>query len=173
MLKHESLIGNKYGRLKVVEKEMAKRKDGYSIIKWVCKCDCGNTSSVTTTALTRTKHPTRSCGCIRLEAMSAMKLDKNPAWKGGRFVNDGGYVMIWKPEHPNAKKIGYISEHRLVMSEVIGRPLVPGENVHHINGDKMDNNPNNLELWNTSQPSGQRIEDKIKWAKEILKLYDK
>src|SRR5699024_11160107 len=75
------------------------------------------------------------------------------------------------PEHPNAKGAGYIMEHRLIMSEMLGRQLRKGENVHHINGKRCDNRPENLELWNTTQPSGQREEDKIKWAKEILGMY--
>lgn len=66
-----------------------------------------------------------------------------------------------------------VPQHRLVMERMLGRRLSAGENVHHINGDRADNRPCNLELWSTSQPSGQRVHDKVAWAKSILRSYDK
>ena len=67
-------------------------------------------------------------------------------WKGGRIKDKFGYILIWKPEHPNAKMAGYVHEHRLVMSEHLGRPLTKKEFVHHRNGIKDDNRIKNLEL---------------------------
>lgn len=103
----------------------------------------------------------------------AHKGKRSFAWKGGRIKDRFGYIQIWKPEHPNAKIGGYIHEHRLVMSEHLGRPLLSTENVHHKNGNREDNRLENLELWATMQPSGQRPEDLVAFAHEILKLYEK
>lgn len=82
------------------------------------------------------------------------------------YYNDRGYRFIQDPE---TKK--WMAEHRLVMQKFLGRKLYPHENVHHLNGDRIDNRIENLELWSKYQPYGQRVEDKVKYAIEILEQY--
>lgn len=85
---------------------------------------------------------------------SAPKGERHPGWKGGRTirkVGDGyGYVLIRMPSHPNAAGNGYVREHRLVMEKKLGRYLTKDEVVHHINGIKNDNRPENLALYHTN-----------------------
>jgi hypothetical protein len=101
-----------------------------------------------------------------------MKGEGHPSWKGGRTTNKEGYVKIRAVDHPRADRHGYIWEHHAVMEEAMGRYLTADENVHHINGVRDDNRLSNLELWSTSQPRGQRVEDKLAWAKAIVNKYE-
>ncbi len=59
-----------------------------------------------------------------------------------------------------------VAEHRWVMEQHLGRPLLPGENVHHKNGDRSLNTIKNLELWITKQPKGQRVADLVAFVVE-------
>lgn len=100
------------------------------------------------------------------------KYHRSPGKGREGFLCSGGYVIILRPGHPNARKNGQILEHRFVMAEHLGRPLLKHEQPHHKNGVRHDNRIENLELWTTSQPRGQRVTDKVAWAKELLALYE-
>ena len=88
--------------------------------------------------------------------------ERNGNWKGGRHKNSFGYIIVLKPEHPHAKK-RYVLEHRLIVENMLKRYLQPWEQVHHRNGTKDDNRPENLELWSRAQPAGQRIRDILRY----------
>lgn len=84
----------------------------------------------------------------------------------GHYVTKNGYRKIRLPDG------SWVLEHRHVMGQLLGRALLPNENVHHKNTDKLDNRAANLELWITRQPTGMRVEDAVAWAHEILARYD-
>lgn len=72
---------------------------------------------------------------------------RNAFWRGGYSVDKHGYILVRRPEHPQASRAGYVRAHRLVMESKIGRPLTRREVVDHCNGDTSDNDPANLELY--------------------------
>lgn len=80
--------------------------------------------------------------CSRLWAV---KHGHGKTWDGGRHQS-GKYIVVMKPMHPHANKYGYVLEHRLIMEQTLGRFLAKNEQVHHINGIKTDNRPENLKL---------------------------
>ena len=154
--------GNRYGKL-VVLKHIGRDK-GHNAT-WLCKCDCGKECVRTGCSLRR--KTSYSCGCTRYAKGPA-----SPAWRGGISKDRNGYIRIYAPDHPNADKSGYVLEHVLIMSKIIGRPLTKEETVHHKNGIRADNSPSNLELWTGRHSKGQRVSDLIIWAKELLTMYE-
>lgn len=92
---------------------------------------------------------------------------------GTGYVTRHGYRVIPVPRedrwlvHNNRTEF----EHRYVMAKMLGRPLTREESVHHRNGQRLDNRPENLELWSRYQPKGQRVSDKLEFAIELLQQY--
>ncbi len=109
----------------------------------------------------RTEYCSRKCGVQATYAkmpLADRTYEKARAYQGGRIRDQHGYVMKLAPDHPS--NVGttrrYVQEHRLVMEQTIGRPLIKGEQVHHKNNIRDDNRPENLELWVGKHPSGSR-----------------
>lgn len=89
-------------------------------------------------------------------------------WTSWRKHKKSGYVVRSRVFEGSQV---FQSQHRVVFETILGRPLLTGEEVHHKSGQRDDNRPENLELWSTRQPKGQRVDDKVQFALETLRLY--
>jgi len=116
--------------------------------------DCVNDKQVRTR--NGSKYTIRYCS-YHVGKITRERQDKNRPPVGTRKVDRHGYVRV-RIEQPR-KNSWWWPEHRLVMEEHLGRELAKGESVHHKNGIKDDNRLENLELWASSHPSGQRAKD--------------
>ena len=143
--------------------------------------NCSTCKSVTISSIRRSLEKDQTyllcVRCRNSQKLTAYNLLQNPNnQKGHKFPNrrrgrdkrrdtyskketTQGYVKVRVPNHPDAWADGYILEHRIVMEQMIGRRLLSTEQVHHRNGIRNDNRPENLELWVTSQPPGGRASE--------------
>jgi hypothetical protein len=155
----ENYIGYKNNYWEVIS--MSDSIKGQRYVK--AKCKCGTVKNVNLKSIRYGK--SKSCGCYRNTLYKKTKFGKgNPKWKGGKTINSQGYIEI-------RVEGSYVKEHRYVYEQNYGIKLLPHQNIHHINGDRLDNRIENLELWDTSQPAGQRVEDKILFYKELYEKY--
>lgn len=131
-----------------------------------CKCGCGQElPPLSRTSLWRLKVG-QDIGYIRGHHMRGLS---NKQWKGGRIYTTEGYIIIRAPEHPNARKNGYILEHRYLMSQHLHRPLLKGEVIHHLNGNITDNRIENLILIQKGSHSSihNSLEGHFKWRGDL------
>lgn len=153
------LTGRIFGKWTVLKRASAMR--GSKKHRWLCKCECGKEKIVLGgTLLSGTSH-----GCLSCRAQ-CRKGKSNPNWKRGKWYSKGGYVYV-------SSELGgrRVPEHVLVMERHLGRELLFKETIHHRNGIRDDNRLENLELWASNHPPGQRAVDLVVWAKEILEKY--
>lgn len=122
--------------------------------------------------------PTRSKGLVdrgggpalcglhfqRMRKHGQLDLPKREARITKGYINSQGYRIV----SFNGR---VVQEHRLVLERAIGRELTAEETVHHKNGVRHDNRLENLELWSGWQPPGQRVTDKVAWARQIIDRY--
>lgn len=73
-----------------------------------------------------------------------------PNWKGGIAIDKDGYILKYCPNHPYANNHGYVRKHRLIVEQYLGRYLNPEEVVHHIDGNKQNNNITNLMVFSNN-----------------------
>lgn len=115
----------------------------------LCECGCGRSTSIVQTATYSKKRQFRGHPYPFIRGHHKQQRGRDHHhFKGRRTL--GGYVHVYMPEHPNARKAGwtkgFVLEHRIVMEQTIGRLLTAIESVHHINGNTLDNRPENLQL---------------------------
>jgi hypothetical protein len=109
----------------------------------------------------------------RLRRFGDVDADQPVRASSGTGYVHHGYLRVPVPPELRQLTDGKTNElqHRLVMAQLLGRALTSDESVHHRNGSRLDNRPESLELWSRWQPAGQRVEDKLAWAIELLLRY--
>lgn len=144
------------------------------ILNFTCR-NCKSRETIYSKGMNEAKH-LDICKCHRCKITNGcLKGKNNPMWKGGKKTTSFGYVYVYLEDKSefismcaNGVGTNYVAEHRLIMAKHLNRPLTKKETVHHKNGIRNDNRIDNLEIWSSNHQSGQRLEDQIIWAIELL-----
>jgi len=139
-----------------------------NMAKQSCCIDCGKKNSIyhKRCAECNYKSPERNKKISENQTGSG-----NPNWKGGRFKDANGYIRIKMKGHRLSDHNGYIREHRLIAEKKYSRKLKKGEIVHHLNGIRDDNRPENLVI-TTLKSHGEKTIKKL-LQNRILELETK
>lgn len=89
-------------------------------------------------------------------------------WNIEKFVSKGEYMYAVVKDHPKAIRHGYVLAHRVIMENHLGRILNDNEVVHHINGDKKDNNIGNLEVMDAVEHNRYHALKQGKWWADLV-----
>jgi len=166
MTQDNTSIGERFGRWVIVDSAPSHVRFRYR--QYLCRCDCGTERVVNWNLLKKGR--SSSCGCKLGDRNRGKIGSASHLWKGGRGRDGHGYIMC--RVYQNGKRTS-VREHKLVMESVLGRELFPNESVHHLNGIRDDNRPENLELrLRAEHPSGVSVTDMLKWSRQIIARYE-
>ena len=137
----------------------AKAWTGAKMRATVFCCDCHK----------KTAKGGKRCRQCQTKFMRERKPWESPAWKGGRYLEARGYIRVRSPGHPRADRRGYAYEHILVWEKYHHKSVPNGSVIHHLNGIKGDNRPENLVAL-TSRKHKFVLEAKAKRIQELEAL---
>ena len=130
------------------------------------KCDqCGKHRKISPWSFNRCKHHFCNRICWRIFNKNNPPISRPD---GHKTKDHRGYVFVKMSQHPHKNANGKVAEHRLVMEKMIGRFLLPNEFVHHQNGIKNDNRPENLKYFKTARQHFDYLQGRLQYLEKCI-----